>query len=56
MLFRSLVVTGNVHMQEADGRRLQADRVVISLVEETFEAEGNVQTQFTIRSSPTPRP
>lgn len=53
---RRLVMTGNVRMQEEDGRRLQADRVVISLVEETFEAEGNVQTQFIIRSSPTPRP
>lgn len=53
---RRLVVTGNVRMQEADGRRLAADRVVISLFEETFEAEGNVETHFTIRSSPTPRP
>ncbi|MGH2374549.1 MAG: hypothetical protein ACRDIC_13915, partial [bacterium] len=53
---RRLVVTGNVKMQETDGRRLAADRVVISLVEETFEAEGNVETHFTIRSSPTRRP
>jgi len=51
---RLLVVTGSVRMQESDGRRLQADRVVISLVDETFEAEGNVQTDFVIRTSPTP--
>ncbi|MGH2404873.1 MAG: hypothetical protein ACRDGN_10470, partial [bacterium] len=53
---RRLVVTGNVRMQEADGQRLSADRVVISLIEETFEAEGNVETQFTIRPSPPRRP
>ncbi len=49
-----LVVTGAVRVQEADGRRLQADRVVISTVDETFDAEGNVQTEFVIRSAPTP--
>ncbi len=49
-----LVVTGTVRMQETDGRRLQADRAVISLVDETFDAEGNVQTEFVIRPSPTP--
>jgi lipopolysaccharide transport protein LptA len=53
---RLLVLSGNVRMQEADGRRLRADRVVISLVEETFEAEGNVQTEFVIHASPTRRP
>jgi lipopolysaccharide export system protein LptA len=53
---RLLVLSGNVRMQEADGRQLRADRVVISLVEETFEAEGDVQTEFVIRASPTRRP
>ncbi|HET8679712.1 MAG TPA: LptA/OstA family protein, partial [bacterium] len=53
---RRLIVTGNVKMQETDGRRLTADRVIISLIEETFEADGNVETHFTIRSSPTRRP
>ena len=53
---RRLIVTGNVRMQETDGRRLTADRVVISLIEETFEAEGNVETHFTIRPSPARRP
>jgi len=53
---RRVVVTGNVNMQEADGRRLKADRVIISLLQEVFEAEGNVETQFTIRPSPTRRP
>ena len=51
---RVLVVTGTVRMQETDGRRLQADRVIISLADETFEADGNVQTDFVIRTSPTP--
>ncbi|MDR7419833.1 MAG: hypothetical protein QN178_13100, partial [Armatimonadota bacterium] len=50
---RRMVVLGNVRMREADGQRLRADRVVISLVEETFEAEGNVVTEFVIRSGPT---
>jgi lipopolysaccharide transport protein LptA len=53
---RRLVVSGNVVVQDADGRRLQADRVTMSLADETFEAEGNVQTQFLIRPSPTRRP
>lgn len=53
---RMLVVTGNVRMQDADGTRLKADRAVISLADETFEAEGNVETEFVIRPSPTRRP
>lgn len=52
---RRLVVMGNVRMQETDGQRLRADRVVISLIEETFEAEGNVVTEFVVRPG-TPRP
>lgn len=51
---RVIVVMGNVRMQDSDGRRLQADRVVISLVDETFDADGNVQTDFLIRTSPAP--
>ena len=53
---RILVVIGNVRMQEADGTRLKADRAVISLADETFEAEGNVETEFVIRPSPTRSP
>ncbi|MBM3471073.1 MAG: hypothetical protein FJX73_09835 [Armatimonadetes bacterium] len=53
---RILVVTGNVRLQDADGTRLRADRAVISLADETFEAEGNVETEFVIRPSPTRRP
>jgi lipopolysaccharide transport protein LptA len=53
---RILVVTGNVRMQDADGTRLKADRAVISLADETFEAEGNVETEFVVRPSPTRRP
>jgi len=46
---RRVVVTGNVHLQDEDGNRLRADRVVIALQEETFEALGNVQTEFKVR-------
>ncbi|MDR7521537.1 MAG: LptA/OstA family protein [Armatimonadota bacterium] len=54
---RVLVVTGNVRMQDADGQRLRADRVVISLDHETFEAEGDVQTEFVVRPlAPSPNP
>jgi lipopolysaccharide transport protein LptA len=53
---RRLVVAGNVVVEEGDGRRLTADRVTVSMADDTFEAEGNVQTQFVIRSSPTPGP
>ncbi len=53
---RILVVTGNVRMQDSDGTRLKADRAVISLADDTFEAEGNVETEFVIRPSPTRRP
>lgn len=44
-----LVVTGNVRMREEDGSWLRADRVVISLIEETFEALGNVETEFRVK-------
>jgi len=53
---RRLVMTGNVVVEETEGRRLRADQVTISLADETFDAEGNVQTEFVIRSGPTPRP
>lgn len=53
---RIIVVTGNVRIQDADGTRLKADRAVISLVDDTFEAEGNVETEFVIRPSPTRKP
>jgi hypothetical protein len=35
-------------MREADGSWLRADRVVIAISEETFEATGNVETEFTV--------
>ena len=53
---RRLVLTGNVVVEETEGRRLRADQVTISLADDTFDAEGNVQTEFVIRSGPTPRP
>lgn len=46
---RLLVVTGNVRMREADGSWLRADRVRISLADETFEAVGNVETEFSLK-------
>jgi lipopolysaccharide assembly outer membrane protein LptD (OstA) len=51
---RLLVITGNARLQDADGQRLRADRVVVSLVDETFEAEGNVEAEFVIRTAPSP--
>ncbi len=45
---RRIVVTGHVRMREADGSWLRADRVVIALDEEIFEATGNVETEFTV--------
>jgi hypothetical protein len=36
-------------VREADGSWLRADRVVISLAEETFEAVGNVETEFLLK-------
>lgn len=46
---RRLVVTGNVLLLDEDGSRLRADQVVISLADETFEAVGNVETEFTVK-------
>ena len=45
---QTIVVSGNVRMREADGSWLRADRVVIAIAEETFEATGNVETEFTV--------
>ncbi len=47
---RRIVMTGNVRMREEDGSQLRADQVVIALVEETFEAVGNVETEFRVKS------
>lgn len=44
-----IIVTGNVRMRDDDGSWLRADRVVISLIEETFEALGNVETEFRVK-------
>jgi lipopolysaccharide export system protein LptA len=46
---RLLVVTGNVRVREADGSWLRADKVLISLADETFEAVGNVETEFSLK-------
>jgi lipopolysaccharide export system protein LptA len=53
---RVLVLTGDVHVQETGGRRLRADRVVVSLADDTLEAEGDVQTEFVIRPGSAARP
>ena len=47
---QTIVVAGNVRMREADGSWLRADRVVIAIAEETFEATGNVETEFPVTS------
>lgn len=46
---RVLVVTGHVRIRETDGSWLRADKVIISLAEETFEAEGSVETEFSVK-------
>jgi lipopolysaccharide assembly outer membrane protein LptD (OstA) len=48
---KRIVVTGNVHMRDEDGNKIRADQVIISLIEETFEARGNVETEFRIKRS-----
>jgi lipopolysaccharide assembly outer membrane protein LptD (OstA) len=45
---RTIVVSGNVRLREADGSWLRADKVVIAIDDETFEASGNVETEFTV--------
>ncbi len=46
---RRIVVTGNVRLRDEDGSQLRADRVVISLVDETLDATGNVETDFIMK-------
>lgn len=46
---RRIVVTGNVRLREEDGSVLRADRVIISMTDETFEAEGNVEIEFVMK-------
>ncbi len=46
---RRIVLSGNVRLREEDGSQLRADRVVISLVDETLEATGHVETDFIMK-------
>lgn len=46
---RRIVLTGNVRMRDEEGSLIRADKVIISLAEETFEAAGAVETEFRIR-------
>ena len=43
---RRVTVSGNVYLRDEDGNSIRADHVIIALREETFEALGNVQTEF----------
>ena len=45
---QTIIVSGNVRMREADGSWLRADKVIIAIADETFEATGNVETEFTL--------
>ena len=45
---QTIIVSGNVRMREADGSWLRADKVIIAIADETFEAIGNVETEFTL--------
>jgi lipopolysaccharide assembly outer membrane protein LptD (OstA) len=44
-----VTVTGRVLMTDEDGNTVRADRVVIMLNEESFEASGNVETVFKVK-------
>lgn len=44
-----LVLSGNVQLVDEDGSRLRADQVIFSLADETFEAVGSVDTEFTVQ-------
>ncbi len=44
-----ITVTGRVLMTDEDGNTVRADRVVILLNEESFEAFGNVETVFKVK-------
>jgi len=46
---QQIILTGRVQMTDEDGNTVRADRVVISLSEETFEASGNVETIFKVK-------
>ena len=46
---QQITVTGRVQMTDEDGNTVRADRVVISLSEDTFEASGNVETVFKVK-------
>lgn len=46
---KKIVLTGNVLLTQADGSKLRSDKVIISLVDQTFEAVGNVETVFTLK-------
>lgn len=45
---QTIVVSGNVRLREADGSWLRAEKVIIAVAEETFEATGNVETEFPV--------
>lgn len=45
---QTIILTGSVRLREADGSWLRADRVIIAIADETFEATGNVETEFSV--------
>ncbi len=46
---REILLTGNVRFRDEDGSTLRADRVMISLADETLEAMGNVEADFLMK-------
>ena len=46
---KRIVLTGGVQLQDEEGNVIRADRVVIDLEDETFEASGNVETIFKVQ-------
>lgn len=46
---QQVVLVGRVQIQDEEGNLIRADRVVIALAEEAFEASGNVETTFRVK-------
>ncbi len=46
---KRIILTGHVQMQDEEGNVIRADKVVIDLEAETFDASGNVETTFKVK-------
>jgi len=46
---KRIILTGHVQMQDEEGNVIRADKVVIDLEAETFDASGDVETTFKVK-------